>query len=119
MERLGAILKTMAGRYHWHAVEALLQIQLRWAEAISPELARIAKPIGFLDGTLTVAVPSPVWVQELQFWREALCNRLNERLDGTRITRMRFVVRAWGETAGPAPVDAGALARLLQRGDGG
>jgi predicted nucleic acid-binding Zn ribbon protein len=119
MERLGAILRTMAARYRWHPVEALLQIQLHWTDVVSPELARVAKPVGFLGGTLTVAVPSPVWTQELQYWRDLLKVRLNERLDGTRVDRIRFVVRAWDTPVAPAPVDAALLARLLEKADEG
>jgi predicted nucleic acid-binding Zn ribbon protein len=111
VKRLGDILQDVVGRYRWQPAEGLLEIQAVWAEAVSPDLARVAVPVGFLDGTVTVAVPTSVWVQELTYLREPLMAELNRRLEGVRVTRLRLVVRA----AAPAPpIDGQRLHRLLE-----
>jgi predicted nucleic acid-binding Zn ribbon protein len=116
VKALKDILGEVVGRYRWHAAEALWEIQGVWVKAISPELAQVVRPVGFLDGTLTLAVPSPVWSQELMFWRDDLMARINAELQTPRVTRIKLVVRAMPRPG--TPIDASRLARLADRSGG-
>ena len=113
MKLLKDILGDVVGRYRWHAAEALWEIQGIWVKAVSPELAQVVRPIAFLDGTLTLAVPSPVWSQELMYWREDLVARINAELETPRVTRIKLMVRAMPRPE--APVDPSRLTRLADR----
>lgn len=102
MRVLRDILKEMASRYRWQPAEALLEIQAVWPAVLGEPLARVAWPVGFLNGELTVSVPAPAWSQELWYIRGSLVEHLNAALSATHVTGVRFVVR----TSDAAQADA-------------
>ena len=107
------ILQTVVERYHWHEAEALQQIELVWPAAVGSLLAQVTTPLSFLHGQLTVAVPSPVWVQELGYLKQTLLAEVNQRLQGVQVGRLRFVVRTFAMSApGPGPEPPEWVARL-------
>jgi predicted nucleic acid-binding Zn ribbon protein len=89
--RLGDVLRTAlarvpeADRLADHAVWA------HWDEVVGPTVARHARPARLGRGVLVVAVDSPGWMQELQFLKHDLRERLNARL-GRRAVRDLFLV---------------------------
>ncbi len=93
MKTLHDILADLAERYRWDRAEVLLEVEKVWPDAVGPQIARAARPIGWLDGVLTVAVPSPVWTQELRYLDEELRAAVNRRITGGEVTRIRTVVR--------------------------
>jgi hypothetical protein len=69
-------------------------------------IARNAQPEKIRNGTLFVKVSSPVWMQQLQFMKEMIAGKLNERLKGDIVKNIFFMVGridAPEETATPAP----------------
>jgi predicted nucleic acid-binding Zn ribbon protein len=112
MRILRDILKEMVGRYHWHPAEVLMEIESVWPAVVGDPLARVARPIGFVDGVLTVSVPAPVWGQELWYVRSALMERLNAELSAGRVTHLRFVVRPLGSSEVDAERRRDAVAQL-------
>jgi predicted nucleic acid-binding Zn ribbon protein len=89
--RLGDVLRTAlerlpeAQRLADHAVWA------HWETVVGPTLARHARPARLRGGVLVVEVDSPAWMQELQFLKHELRDRLNARL-GRRALRDIFLV---------------------------
>jgi len=55
-------------------------IWLIWPDAVGPRIASHAAPVSFRDGTLTVAVDSAPWLQQLSFLKGELIGKLNGRL---------------------------------------
>ncbi|WP_236685565.1 DUF721 domain-containing protein [Geobacter pickeringii] len=53
------------------------RIWLHWEGAVGPQIAGHARPVSFRDGVLTVAVASAPWMQELNFLKRTLVERLN------------------------------------------
>lgn len=53
-------------------------ILLHWSDLVGPEIARVAQPKGFDDGTLFVEVRSSAWLMELRMMQRRLLARLNE-----------------------------------------
>ena len=47
-----------------------------WAETVGAAVAAHAEPAGFRDGVLSVRVAGSAWMQELQFMKETLRERL-------------------------------------------
>ena len=74
-----------------------------WAEAVGDAVAAHAEPAGFRDGVLSVRVASAAWMQELQFMKEALRERLNERLGAALIRDIYFVSGRVAAPPVPAP----------------
>ena len=51
-----------------------------WPEVVGPLVASRAHPLRFINGTLTVVVSSGPWMQELNFLKGMMKDKLNERL---------------------------------------
>ncbi len=62
-----------------------------WDEEVGESIAKHAQPAGFRSGVLSVRVDSATWMQELQFLKEGLRTRLNQRLGEPLIRDVYFV----------------------------
>jgi predicted nucleic acid-binding Zn ribbon protein len=72
-----------------------------WAEEVGEPIARRAQPTGFRNGVLFVTVATQSWMQELQFMKATMRDRLNTRLGAPLIRDMFFV--SGGGSGVPAP----------------
>jgi predicted nucleic acid-binding Zn ribbon protein len=74
------------------APETLLaNAQLAWREVVGEMIASQAQPVSERGGVLTVSCSASVWAQELDLMAPDILERLNERLGGSRLTRLRCV----------------------------
>jgi predicted nucleic acid-binding Zn ribbon protein len=62
-----------------------------WSDEVGETIAGHAHPVALRAGVLTVSVDSPTWMQELQFLKETLRERLNARLGQALIDDIYFV----------------------------
>jgi hypothetical protein len=62
-----------------------------WNDAVGEALARRAQPSGYRNGVLFITVAAHSWMQELQFMKETLRERLNTRLGSEMIRDIEFV----------------------------
>lgn len=69
----------------------LADAQRAWPDAVGAAIAERARPVSQRAGVLTVVCESSVWAQELDLMGEAILERLNQRLKGGQITRLRCV----------------------------
>lgn len=67
------------------------RVWLFWADEVGNTIAGHAQPVALRAGVLTVAVDAPTWLQELQFLKDTLRERLNTRLGQTLIDDIYFV----------------------------
>jgi hypothetical protein len=77
-----------------------------WNDVVGPVIARNAQPEKIRNGTLFIKVSSPVWMQQLQFMKEMITEKLNGRLRGEIVKNIFFMVGridAPEETAAPEP----------------
>lgn len=86
-----------------------------WDAEVGESVARHAQPDGFRAGVLSVRVDGSVWMQELQFLKESLRSRLNQRLGEPLIRDIYFVsgkplTRTKPAAAPPPPVGERAAA---------
>lgn len=58
------------------------RIVAAWRDAVGPQLASYTSPLHLTDGCLFVAVPSPLWAEELGRLRWHIAERLNVELGG-------------------------------------
>ena len=100
-----------------------------WREEVGQAIAARAEPAGFRAGVLSVRVNSAAWMQELQFMKEELRERLNARLGADLIRDIYFVsgptrrepeekaateaTQATADQATPAPIPRLSDPRLL------
>jgi hypothetical protein len=81
--------------------ERRLELFRVWASEVGAAIAARAEPTAFRDGILSVRVSSAAWMQELQFAKEDIRKRLNQRL-GTEAVRDVYFVSGGGEPTPPA-----------------
>ena len=73
-----------------------------WREVVGRTIARNAQPEKIRNGTLFVKVSSPVWMQELQFMKEMIAEKLNQRLqNNATVKNIFFMVGRIDETEPP------------------
>lgn len=63
-----------------------------WNDVVGTPIARNAQPEKIRNGTLFVKVTSPVWMQQLQFMKELITEKLNQRLGAALVKNIFFVV---------------------------
>jgi predicted nucleic acid-binding Zn ribbon protein len=91
--RLGDVLRSALERLPEAQRLADHALWAHWDAVVGPTLARHARPERLRRGVLVVAVDSPGWMQELQFLKRDLRDRLNARL-GRTVVRDLFLVLA-------------------------
>src|SRR6266513_1966989 len=63
-----------------------------WNDVVGKPIARNAQPEKIRNGTLFVKVTSPVWMQQLQFMKEMIAGKLNQRLKSQIVKNIFFMV---------------------------
>jgi hypothetical protein len=61
-----------------------------WGQVVGEQIAAKAQPTRFANGVLTVAVISAPWMQQLNFMKRDIAERLNEKL-GTKLVLEIFL----------------------------
>lgn len=93
-----------------------------WNDVVGKAIANNAQPEKIRNGTLFVKVTSPVWLQQLQFMKEMIVEKLNQRLKRDVVKAIIFMVGRIDlpaeqdteavETQAPIPVDENFLATI-------
>jgi predicted nucleic acid-binding Zn ribbon protein len=89
--RLGDVLRAALDRLTVGNELADYALWVHWDAVVGPTLARHAQPLRLRRGVLSVSVDSAEWMQEIQFLKHELRERLNARL-GRAVVRDVFVV---------------------------
>lgn len=63
-----------------------------WNDVVGKTIAQNAQPEKIRNGTLFVKVSSPVWMQQLQYMKEMIAEKLNSRLKAEVVKNIFFVV---------------------------
>jgi predicted nucleic acid-binding Zn ribbon protein len=74
-----------------------------WDELVGEAVAARAQPSAYRDGVLSVRVNGAAWMQELQFAKETLRARINERLGDALIRDLYFISGTVTRAAAPRP----------------
>jgi len=88
--RVGDVLRSVLQRLPEAQRLADHALWAHWESVVGPTLARHAHPVRLRRGLLVVAVDSPEWMQEIQFLKHELRERLNARL-GRPVVRDVFL----------------------------
>ncbi len=99
IERLGDVLEKSLKRLELATRLDEYGIWPVWNDVVGKPIAVNAQPEKIRRGTLFVRVASPVWMQQLQYMKEMIAEKLNRRLKSEVVKNIFFVVgRVGGET---------------------
>lgn len=112
IERLGQVLEKSLKRLELSSRLDEYGVWPIWDDVVGPTIARNAQPEKIRNGTLFVKVSSPVWMQQLQYMKEMIGERLNQRLKTDTVKNIFFVVGRVNtesvEAGSKPPVPSGA-----------
>ena len=91
--RLGDVLRAALDRLPMAQRLDDYALWTHWDAVVGPMIGAHARPERLRRGVLVVAVESPEWMQELQFLKHQLREKLNARV-GRDVVREVFVVLA-------------------------
>lgn len=66
------------------------EIWTTWEEAVGKAIAGHAKPTWIKKGCLRVTVTDAIWLQELEYVKETIIDKLNEKLGRKAVQRIDF-----------------------------
>ncbi|HSK29358.1 MAG TPA: DUF721 domain-containing protein [Candidatus Limnocylindria bacterium] len=115
MESLGAVLDHSLKRLDLAQRLDAYGVWTIWNEVVGKTIARNAQPEKIRNGTLFVKVTSPVWMQQLQFMKEMITDKLNQRLNGEAVKNVFFMV---GRVDPAEPVSATEAVHNAAEGGG-
>ncbi len=70
----------------------LLKLWEQWAELVGPDVSQNARPEAIKDGLLLVNVSSAPWMQQLQYLKSDLVEKLNSALGKEAVEDIRFKI---------------------------
>lgn len=106
MERLGEVLEKSLKRLDLSRRLDEYGVWPIWNDMVGPTIARNAQPEKIRRGTLFVRVSSPGWMQQLQYMKEIIAEKLNQRL-GAEVVKSIFFSVGKLESESPTPTDKG------------
>lgn len=94
-----------------------------WSDVVGATVAARAQPLRIINGTLTVAVSSAPWIQELRFMTGMMKEKLNSRLGGEVVREIvlkagkvqKAVVDEEPEMPPPKPLTVAQLALIEEQ----
>ena len=92
VEKLGAVLDKSLKRLQLSPRLDEYGVWPVWNDVVGKTIARNAQPERIRNGTLLVKVTSPVWMQQLQFMKEMIAEKINHRLRAEVVKNVFFVV---------------------------
>ena len=92
LEKLGEILDKSLKRLELSAKLKEYGVWPIWNEIVGVTIARNAQPEKIRNGTLFVKVASPTWMQELQYMKEMISEKLNQNLGREVVKNIFFFV---------------------------
>ncbi|MPZ76187.1 MAG: DUF721 domain-containing protein [Deltaproteobacteria bacterium] len=91
-DRIGAILGNSLKRLDLSSRLDEYGVWPIWNDVVGKTIALNAQPEKIRHGTLFIKVTSPVWMQQLQFMKEMIAEKLNHRLNAEIVKNIFFVV---------------------------
>ena len=89
---LDSLLKDVAHDLKFEDKMEQVMLYRLWNEAVGEQIARNASPVLVRADVLHVNVSSSVWVQQLQFLRDTMLEKINANLSGRKIKDIRFKI---------------------------
>lgn len=88
---VGDVLTDLTRAAGWDAQLAREDVVLTWNEVAGSETARHTRPVGFVDGILTVQADSTAWARQLQNMRAQILTEIVRRFPEAGVESVRFI----------------------------
>lgn len=88
---VGDVLTALTREAGWDAQLAREDVVLTWNEVAGAETARHTRPVGFVDGILTVQADSTAWARQLQNMRSQILTEIIRRFPDAGVESLRFI----------------------------
>jgi len=103
MEKLGRVLDKSLKRLDPTGRLGEYGVWPIWNDAVGDTIARNAQPEKIRQGTLFVKVSSPVWMQQLQYLKDTIADKINQTLGKEVVKNIFFVIgKVEAKAAAPA-----------------
>jgi predicted nucleic acid-binding Zn ribbon protein len=102
LDRVGEVLGNSLKRLDLSSRLSEYAVWPVWDDVVGKTIAVNAQPEKIRNGTLFVKVTSSVWMQQLQFMKEMITEKLNNRLNREVVKNIFFVV---GRIDSPEPAE--------------
>lgn len=91
-EKVSGILPDISRSKGWEVKLDLYSIFPRWEELVGEQVANCTRPWKFEKTVLWIEVENSAWMQQLQYEKIGILERLNAALRFTRLTDIRMVL---------------------------
>jgi predicted nucleic acid-binding Zn ribbon protein len=91
-EHIGTIIGKVLDDFYKSVDSPLSEVQLIWPEIVGPMAAQNARPRAFEGKILVVHATSSSWIQELQFLKGEILQRISEKIGANRVSEIRFKI---------------------------
>ena len=78
-------------QHNWAPATLLAEVQAAWPDAVGLVIASEATPVSERAGVVTVSCSASVWAQELDLMAPTILGRLNAKLRGAGVARLKCV----------------------------
>ena len=78
-------------QHDWAPATLLAEVQAAWPEVVGAVIAAEATPVSERAGVVTVSCSASVWAQELDLMAPTILGRLNAKLRGPSVARLKCV----------------------------
>jgi len=91
---IGNILGDALNKFRTDSDLELVSIFSIWKDVFGEGIANNSKPAGFKGKMLIVYVSSPVWIQELQYYKKNMITKINDALGKELVCDIKFRIGA-------------------------
>lgn len=116
MEKAGEILEHLFQRLNLKRPLREQGVFAVWNACVGETVAAHAQPGSIQKGQLLVTVSDPAWMNQLQFLKEEIKQKLNSSLGRGVVRELRFRVGEVKRLEQPAPASRGSRPVLLEAG---
>ena len=89
---LGSIIKNVIQKYRYESDADMAEIWSLWNEAVGDAIAANAQPAAFNKDLLIVHVTSSPWLQQLQFLKKEIQEKINAIMGKALVKEIKFKI---------------------------
>ncbi len=92
MEKISHILEGLIKKYGLEGKVIEYKISLHWKDIVGEIIASHTRPEGIRYKRLQILVDSPVWLQEISFYKQEVIERINKYFRKPVVTSVYFKI---------------------------
>jgi predicted nucleic acid-binding Zn ribbon protein len=89
---IGTVIDSLLRKCRPGTGDAFNQVWELWDDVVGHAIADQARPSAFNGGILIIQVTNSVWLQQLQFLRQEILTKLNDRCGSLVVRELKFKI---------------------------